>query len=153
MSFEAARSAEEQQPLIDHGANTSDDKQEPDTQPNVPTTPNPTVSRAVPAPVEDYTLVEEGNIRLGSPEPQPRTHRFWAFENVRPENRDILEDFTRGLLILVTTPIAFAGMGIYACGLIIEGVALMMKGVGSLGGRVFVGRRRSTQQTADPQWV
>ncbi|PPR03587.1 hypothetical protein CVT26_006128 [Gymnopilus dilepis] len=157
MSFEAERIAEEQQPLIDHAVNaTAEDKQEPDTQPNLPPSPrSPVVVRPVPAPIQDDTLVDQGNIRLGSPEPQPRLNRFWAFDNlnVRPENRDILEDFKRGALILITTPIAFASMGFYACGLIIEGVALMMKSVGSLGGRLFVGRRRTASQAADLQWV
>ncbi|KAF4622435.1 hypothetical protein D9613_009109 [Agrocybe pediades] len=71
--------------------------------------------------------------------------------NVRPENRGIVADIKQGLLLLATTPIAFSGMVLYATGLVIEGIALLMKGVGSFGARMLV--RRANMQASDPVWV
>ncbi|KAF9476293.1 hypothetical protein BDN70DRAFT_882610 [Pholiota conissans] len=39
----------------------------------------------------------------------------------------------RGLLIILVTPVAAAGMCIYAGGLVVEGISLMLKGLGSAG--------------------
>ncbi|KAF8970974.1 hypothetical protein BDZ97DRAFT_1914424 [Flammula alnicola] len=39
----------------------------------------------------------------------------------------------RGLLLILGTPLAVAGMGVYACGLIAEGTGTILKGIGSLG--------------------
>jgi len=71
--------------------------------------------------------------------------------NVPPENRGFVDEITRGFMILVTTPIAFIGMVLYATGMIIEGIALMMKGAGSLGTRILMKRR--TGQSSEPAWV
>jgi len=48
----------------------------------------------------------------------------------------------RGLLAVVTTPVALAGFGVYAAGLIVEGAGNILKGAGSLGKKAFVPPRR-----------
>jgi len=52
---------------------------------------------------------------------------------------------TRGLLTILTTPIAFVGMGIYAIGILVEGTGTMLKGAGSLGRKAFVPPRKSSE--------
>ncbi|PPQ91820.1 hypothetical protein CVT25_000269 [Psilocybe cyanescens] len=163
----------ETQPLIQRAANSEDIKQESDTQPALTTTP--------PSPQTSLGLLPshpprsgEGPIRLAPDEDQatqsrtgfhlwPTTGRFTLPDRfritreMRPEDRGILDDMRRGTMIIVTTPIAFTGMALYSCGMIIEGVALLLKGVGSLGGRVLMRRRQRSQatqsQSADPLWV
>ncbi|PPQ68440.1 hypothetical protein CVT25_007833 [Psilocybe cyanescens] len=60
-----------------------------------------------------------------------------------------LKQVGRGVLTIILTPIAFAGMGIYAVGLIVEGSGTMLKGIGSIGRRAYVSpRRRSRSETS-----
>lgn len=39
----------------------------------------------------------------------------------------------RGVLLILATPLAMAGMGVYAAGMMLEGGAMILKGVGSVG--------------------
>ncbi|KJA15463.1 hypothetical protein HYPSUDRAFT_48395 [Hypholoma sublateritium FD-334 SS-4] len=39
----------------------------------------------------------------------------------------------RGVLMILATPLAIAGMGVYAAGMMLEGGAMILKGVGSVG--------------------
>ncbi|PPQ95814.1 hypothetical protein CVT26_015923 [Gymnopilus dilepis] len=48
----------------------------------------------------------------------------------------------RGFLTILTTPVALVGAGLYGVGLMVEGTAVMLKGMGSLGLRVFVPPRK-----------
>jgi len=147
----------EAQPLIQNDANAPDDKQEVDNQIGFTTAPDSPFRAPL---AEDAFANTEGSIRLESPE-DLQVRQSWTrpklpgyFRDIRPENRGILDDMGRGLMIIATTPIAFVGMTLYTCGMMIEGIALMLKGVGSLGGRVLMRRRRSVgAQSPDPQWV
>ncbi len=65
------------------------------------------------------------------------------FEEIPAEQRTILGDIGRGCVMVLTTPIAFAGVALYACGVVIEGIALVLKGVGSFGGTFLIRRRRA----------
>lgn len=65
------------------------------------------------------------------------------FEEIPVEQRTILGDIGRGCVMVLTTPIAFAGVALYACGVVIEGIALVLKGVGSFGGSFLIRRRRA----------
>uniref|UniRef100_A0A8H7XU16 Uncharacterized protein n=1 Tax=Psilocybe cubensis TaxID=181762 RepID=A0A8H7XU16_PSICU len=60
-----------------------------------------------------------------------------------------LRQIGRGLLTIVVTPIAFAGMGIYAIGLIIEGTGTTLKGIGSIGRRAYALPRRKRQSKSE----
>ncbi|KJA15462.1 hypothetical protein HYPSUDRAFT_220025 [Hypholoma sublateritium FD-334 SS-4] len=64
-------------------------------------------------------------------------------EEIPAEHRTILSDVGRGCVMVLTTPIAFAGVALYACGVVIEGIALVLKGVGSYGGMFLIRRRRA----------
>lgn len=75
------------------------------------------------------------------------TRSRWSINNlleeIPVEHRTILSDVGRGCVMVLTTPIAFAGVALYACGVVIEGIALVLKGVGSYGGMFLIRRRRA----------
>ncbi|KDR71811.1 hypothetical protein GALMADRAFT_253562 [Galerina marginata CBS 339.88] len=150
----------ETQRLIEHESSFPPDiKQDPDVPPpRIVVVANNTPTRTtMPNTPVHLAATEEGPhprgpIRLESAEEyQARqgqdqgTSRF--FRAVRADNQTVVEDMTRGFLMLVTTPIALVGMVLYSTGMIIEGIALMMKGVGSLSARTLM-RRRSPSPEA-----
>jgi len=75
------------------------------------------------------------------------TRSRWSINNlleeIPAEHRTILSEVGRGCVMVITTPIAFAGVALYACGVIIEGIALVLKGIGSFGGMFLIRRRRA----------
>jgi len=131
------RESTETQRLIDHEPLRADDKVEPDTstetQPMPPVTSHGSPIRL--APDVDHT---EGTT------PDSHSWRVPDFlEGEREENRSIFRDIGRGFLIMFTAPLAFAGMGLYVCGLVIEGIAMVLKGIGLLGAKLLMRRNRA----------
>ncbi|KJA15464.1 hypothetical protein HYPSUDRAFT_220027 [Hypholoma sublateritium FD-334 SS-4] len=43
-----------------------------------------------------------------------------------------MKDVSRGFMLVLTAPVALAGMSVYACGTILEGTAMILKGAGSI---------------------
>ncbi|KAF8970973.1 hypothetical protein BDZ97DRAFT_1789528 [Flammula alnicola] len=134
----------ETQPLLAHDA--AEDKREPDNAP-LDLAPAPRGLSPIQLAPDDGSIADT----------TPPARRNWRmpdlFGAIREENRSVLDDIVRGFFILLTTPIAFAGMGLYACGMIIEGIAMIMKGVGSFGGKLLMRRRRGSQSPRPEAWV
>lgn len=53
-------------------------------------------------------------------------------ENTDGQDSD-MKDIGHGIMLVVTAPIALAGMCVYACGTILEGTAKILKGAGAIG--------------------
>jgi hypothetical protein len=134
------RESTETQRLIDHEPLRADDKVEPDTPIETQPVP-PAISHGSPirlAPNVDHTE--------GTTSPSSHSWRVPDFlEGGREENRSILRDIGRGFLIMFTAPLAFAGMGLYVCGLVIEGIAMVLKGIGLLGAKLLMRRHRRSR--------
>jgi hypothetical protein len=137
-SEEQWRESTETQRLIDHEPLRAGDKVEPDTPFETQPVP-PAISHGSPirlAPDVDHT----------DDTTSPNSHS-WRMPDLlevgREENRSTLRDIGRGFLIMFTAPFAFAGMGLYVCGMVIEGIAMVLKGIGLLGARLLMRRNRT----------
>lgn len=70
--------------------------------------------------------------------PDPPQSNLERTQNIASDASSVKSDnpakqIGRGLLMIVVTPIAIAGMGLYAAGTIVEGSAMVLKGMGSVG--------------------
>lgn len=85
--------------------------------------------------------------------PDPNVRKEWKKKRGKLEKMKFLGDkdsmgenpfkqMSRGFLTILTTPIALVGAGLYGVGLMVEGSAAILKGMGSLGTRIFVPPRR-----------
>ncbi|KAF5319686.1 hypothetical protein D9619_008884 [Psilocybe cf. subviscida] len=54
----------------------------------------------------------------------------------------------RGMLVVTVAPLAAAGMGLYVCGMALEGAAEVLKGIGSLGKLAMVSARGKDKRAA-----
>ncbi|KAF8910611.1 hypothetical protein CPB84DRAFT_1635768, partial [Gymnopilus junonius] len=89
---------------------------------------------------EEYARAAEnvasGMHAVADAHPDEKTRRKWHqnadnFMNASPEERDnALKDIGKGLLMIIATPFVLAGLGLYAAGTIVGGVASVLKGIG-----------------------
>ncbi|KAH9475497.1 hypothetical protein JR316_0012610 [Psilocybe cubensis] len=149
------------------GQHQQDRKYETDSQPPIPATP-PQISPRLFGSPEYSPRTGEGPIHLAPDVDEERGQagahsrfRFWPTTGrfalpdalrTEPEDRGALDNMRRGAVTIIITPIAFIGIALYSCGVIIEGVALLLKGFGALGGRMLA-RRRQRSQAGEPLWV
>ncbi|KAF8161656.1 hypothetical protein B0H34DRAFT_388705 [Crassisporium funariophilum] len=104
--------------------------------------------RGAEAAAEDVSSAMEN---VANAHEDPKVKREWK-ENARkfrerPDEREsILEEIGRGLLILLTTPFALAGAIIYSTGVMLGGVASILKGLGSLGKYAFEASQKRRPQ-------
>ncbi|KAF5312129.1 hypothetical protein D9619_003814 [Psilocybe cf. subviscida] len=63
------------------------------------------------------------------------------------DTKSVLRYIGRGCLIILVAPIACTGMALYATGAILEGVAMVMKGVGAVGGNLMLPKRADGQKS------
>ncbi|KAF8178069.1 hypothetical protein BJ912DRAFT_1146414 [Pholiota molesta] len=132
------------QPLLQRS--DADNKQEPDNAP-VDLGPAP---RGL-GPIQLAPDIDEATDTSSARQPWRCNH---LLEEIPAEHRSVLRDLGKGCLYIITTPIAFAAVGLYACGKIIEGVALILKGVGSFGVSFLMDRRNRAPQSPTPEaWV
>ncbi|KAF9476294.1 hypothetical protein BDN70DRAFT_183431 [Pholiota conissans] len=128
--------AEEQQPLLEQ--HEIDDKHELDNSP---------VDLGMPPRGLGPIQLGPDDVEAGTVGPPAR--RFWKVRNVLehiPEkHRSVLRDMGKGCLYIIMAPIGLVAVTLYACGLIIEGIALLLKGVGSLGGSFLMRRNERSQ--------
>lgn len=131
------------QPLLQRSG--VDDKQEPDKAP-VDLGPAP---RGF-GPIQLAPDVDEAT------DTSP-ARQAWRFNNllkeIPAEHKSVFRDMGKGCLYIIATPIAFVAVAIYACGKIIEGVGLILKGAGSLGGSIFIRGNRAPQSPTPEVWV
>ena len=144
-SEEQWRESTETQRLIDHDPLRADDKVEPDAP--IKTQPvSPVISHEYP-----IRLAPDVDHAEDTTSPDLNSWRVPDFlEGGREENRNIFRDIGRGVLIVFTAPLAFAGMGLYISGLVIEGIAMVLKGVGLLGAKLLVRRHRQRAPIPEP---
>ncbi|KIM37443.1 hypothetical protein M413DRAFT_448497 [Hebeloma cylindrosporum] len=147
--IEQWRESTETQRLIDHEPLRADDKVEPDTgattetQPPIPPAINPESPIRL-APADNHP---EGTT---SSNPQHSWRIPDLLEAGREEERSILRDIGRGFLLMFMAPLALAGMGLYVCGLVIEGIAMVLKGIGLLGAKLLMRRHRGRAACPEP---
>jgi len=137
------RESTETQRLIDHEPLRSDDKVEPDT---APIEPQPIHAPPVTTHESPTRLALDVDHTEGTSSPNPH---FWRMpdllEGGMEENRNTLPEIAQGFLIVITAPLALGGMGLYVCGLVIEGIAMVLKGIGLVVARLLMRRRRRSE--------
>ena len=70
----------------------------------------------------------------GSDNSETRQRSFAKHSDASSTRRDsAVKDVGRGLMMVLSAPVAVAGVGIYACGSILEGTGMILKGAGSIG--------------------
>ena len=139
------RESTETQRLIDHEPLRVDHKVEPDTLFKTQSVP-PVVSHGSP-----IRLAPDVDNTKGTTSANSYSWRMPdLLEGGREESRSILRDIGRGFLIMFTAPLAFGGMGLYVCGLIVEGIAMVLKGIGLLGAKLLMRRHRGRASYPQP---
>lgn len=69
-----------------------------------------------------------------------------------PKKRNPVVRVARGMLVVTVAPLAAAGMGLYVCGMALEGAAEVLKGIGSLGKLAMVNvRGKDKHASASPR--
>ncbi|KAF8193738.1 hypothetical protein BJ912DRAFT_960306 [Pholiota molesta] len=108
-----------------------------DLPPVYQSAPSNTSSEATPAvkPKTSNKLKRNAN-------PDPPQSNLESTQNISSDTSSVKSDnpakqIGRGLLIVVATPVAVAGMGLYAVGMMVEGTAMVLKGMGSVGKKPF----------------
>ena len=56
-----------------------------------------------------------------------------ASDSDKDKDKEPLKQIGRGFLMILSTPLAVAGMGLCAAGTALEGVSLLLKGMGAVG--------------------
>lgn len=74
--------------------------------------------------------------------------KLWRI-SIEGDEEAAMKQIGRGMLTVITTPIALVGIAIYGTGLVIEGTGNILKGFGSLGRHAFVSPRLKRHRSSD----
>ncbi len=105
-----------------------------DVPPSYQTPATPVRTAQAPQPVENAASLAPTYSSGNDSDSETRQRTSAKQSDASSIRRDsAVKDVGRGVMMVLTAPVALAGMGVYACGTILEGTGMILKGAGSIG--------------------